>query len=934
MSLEEPRQRILGQIGKFGIGFKSVYAFTASPEIHSGDEHFVIKRYIRPEAKLPNHDLEIVDDETVFIFPFDHPDLSASEAFDLILNKLRDLGPRVLLFLRHIDEIEWHVVSDGEKGQYIKETELIESFENARRIVVIGQECVHDNEETWLIFDRSVSISDQRDEVHVELGYRLQTDPQDKREKIIRIEQSPLVVYFPTEKETRLGFLIQGPYQTTPARDNIHRDNDWNKKLVEETAELVVESLRDLKKMGLLTVSLLETLPIRIVDFSEESEFFPVYSLVRDALKSENLLPTNDGTFVSARNAKLVRGADLAQLVDPGQLRVLFQSNDKIKWVSSEITENRTRDLHSYLINELEIEEVTPDVFGRNLSEQFLSSQSDEWYIKFYKYLSGIRWLWHPPRRDYIGRYSEGYLRSEPIIRLQDGTNVEPFRYDGSPKVYLAIDGETETSLPTVKLELSRNEDARNFLIDLGIPEVDVVEDVIENTLSKYANDAIVVDSEENRLDLKKIEQAYETDSLGKKTRLKKALLNTPFILAQNPNSEEQVYRKPHEVYFGSEELYTYFSGYARFAYIPPNHPQSALFEKLGVEETVRIKREERDNHGYVYILSFRGDHSRGLNGFDPYMEVDGLEYAITNPNIKRSAYIWNEIASPNSDCIRGEIESSTRKNYANSKKEESTSKFGKLLINSPWLPDTNGMMRKPGEITLDDLPQEFKRDENLVVKLGLGMKKDEITRLLEKADISETALARAKQIDNASLEVQQKIDSLLRQEIKTPDQFPEKPLKKPERRRNQLIEQYKNANEKEYKPCTRSVRITEATKYVRGWLKSNYTNDEGRMYCQVCNDVMPFKTKEGYYFEAVEALPRKYFPNEHEAQFLALCPVCAAMYKVFIKNNEDALRELHDSLKNSDEHTVPLQLGELETSMRFVETHFHDIKTILNQLT
>lgn len=28
------------KIGKFGIGFKSVFAFTSSPEIHSGSEHF------------------------------------------------------------------------------------------------------------------------------------------------------------------------------------------------------------------------------------------------------------------------------------------------------------------------------------------------------------------------------------------------------------------------------------------------------------------------------------------------------------------------------------------------------------------------------------------------------------------------------------------------------------------------------------------------------------------------------------------------------------------------------------------------------------------------------------------------------------------------------------------------------------------------------
>lgn len=104
--LKGTKKEDVSQIGKFGIGFKSVYAFTASPEIHSGDEHFVIKRYIRPEAKEPSRYLSIAPDETVFIFPFDHANLSPADAFDLILNKLRELGPRVLLFLRRIDEIK------------------------------------------------------------------------------------------------------------------------------------------------------------------------------------------------------------------------------------------------------------------------------------------------------------------------------------------------------------------------------------------------------------------------------------------------------------------------------------------------------------------------------------------------------------------------------------------------------------------------------------------------------------------------------------------------------------------------------------------------------------------------------------------------------------------------------------------------------------
>jgi len=101
--LKGTKKKDIIQIGKFGIGFKSVYAFTASPEIHSGDEHFIIKRYIRPEAKEITFPIE--EKETVFRFPFDHEKLG-SKAFDLILDKLQGLGSRVLLFLRWIDEIE------------------------------------------------------------------------------------------------------------------------------------------------------------------------------------------------------------------------------------------------------------------------------------------------------------------------------------------------------------------------------------------------------------------------------------------------------------------------------------------------------------------------------------------------------------------------------------------------------------------------------------------------------------------------------------------------------------------------------------------------------------------------------------------------------------------------------------------------------------
>ena len=93
-------------------------------------------------------------------------------------------------------------------------------------------------------------------------------------------------------------------------------------------------------------------------------------------------------------------------------------------------------------------------------------------------------------------------------------------------------------------------------------------------------------------------------------------------------------------------------------------------------------------------------------------------------------------------------------------------------------------------------------------------------------------------------------------------------------------------------------------------------------------------KKRDGeYYFEAVDALSKDYFSREHGAQFLALCPLCAAMYREFVKLDESAMKDLNHALKNSEEPEVSLNLREVETSIRFVESHRHVIQTILQEM-
>ena len=56
----------LNSIGRFGIGFKSVYAFTDCPEIHSDTEHFAIDSYVWPRG-IPEIHLEL--GQTILKFP-------------------------------------------------------------------------------------------------------------------------------------------------------------------------------------------------------------------------------------------------------------------------------------------------------------------------------------------------------------------------------------------------------------------------------------------------------------------------------------------------------------------------------------------------------------------------------------------------------------------------------------------------------------------------------------------------------------------------------------------------------------------------------------------------------------------------------------------------------------------------------------------------
>ena len=294
LTLSSVKEDDLTQIGRFGIGFKSVFGVTDRPKIHSGGEDFGIKNLIEPFPISPLRGRN--KDATVFILPLN--ETGKAKRFELA-GWLDDFDPTVFLFLRQIDEIAWQVTGGG-KGKLRRFTEDI--GENIRRTTITREYGDGQGESTgrWLIFSRPVEHGG-KPAGNVEMAFRQTSDGSG----IQTLSRSPLTVFFPTIVETNLGFLLQGPYQTTLTRENIPPDNSWNKQLMADTAYLVPQALLWLRDNGLLGANTLGCFPIGEEQATAASFFAPLYEATKSCLKSKALLPCVGGVYRRASQTKL-----------------------------------------------------------------------------------------------------------------------------------------------------------------------------------------------------------------------------------------------------------------------------------------------------------------------------------------------------------------------------------------------------------------------------------------------------------------------------------------------------------------------------------------------------------------------------------------------------------------------------------------------------
>jgi hypothetical protein len=674
-------------IGRFGIGFKSVYSFTKRPEIHSGDEAFAIDTFVWPASVEP---IERAPSQTKIVLPLDADDEHAQAE---IAEGLQDLGPRTLLFLRHIKEISW-TVGGAPAGLYFRDDpELIGC--GVRQISLMGQQDGQDIEERWLVFSREVT-NDGIPVGFVEIAFSLSPEPGATR-RVLPLSDSTLVVFFPTVLSTNTGFLLQGPFRTTPSRDNIPVNDAWNKQLVGEASELLVDALRWMAAECMLDVNALQSVPLQRDRFTGNL-LAPLYDDLASALQNEPLLPCGDAVYACANGVQLARTQDLRDLFDADQLGKLLKSDGPVRWLSPDITADRTPTLRQYLIRELGISEQSPESLLPRLTADFMRAQPDQWVVRLYEYLNKV-----PAVAE--------RLRNLPLVRLENGHHVPAFVH-GMPQAFFPSD--VQTGFPTIRRDVCRSQEATKFLRWLGLTPPDPVDDVVRNLLPVYKSGQ--ADRATYGADIARILRAFKTDSAVQRTKLLAALVETPFVLARDMKTGATGLKAPRDVYIATARLRELYAGIEGI-YLTEDDPalrgepirdllEACRATRYILPVEVRSTLTEAQKHdlrlskGLVSVTFESPPEDFGLRGLEailgqlPSLSVEGRQ--------TKARLLWEALIELQDRRGEGVFFGTYRWQYHQWRSASFDAYFVRVLNGSRWITDAAGDLVSPSSILFE----------------------------------------------------------------------------------------------------------------------------------------------------------------------------------------------------------------------------------------
>ncbi|WP_104090849.1 sacsin N-terminal ATP-binding-like domain-containing protein [Cryobacterium sp. N19] len=943
-------------IGKFGVGFKAVFAYTQTPEIHSGEHSFAIHDLFVPTA-VPR---DVRDGWTSFWFPFDRADKPAQQAVVEVASALREISRTTLLFLNNITLIGCSLPDGDER--------LLERRALDTRIISI--ESIHETGGPAYWYRIAGDVDIDGNSLPVAAAFALERHapkgPGPTKYSIMPIA-GQVFIYFPAVNETSgLKFHVHAPFASTVARDNV-RDDPGNQSLVEGIANVIADALPSMRDAGLLTDGLFSALPNK--DDVLPHRYTAIRVQVTTAFNSESLAPTVDGenapakellraesnlySTLSIEDAKFLGATTPAVQAAPGlgwlksgkgRVGAFLDSLDAVDFGRDEITSMFKTMTTSY--QQADVVEVS----RKNISiwNDWISPKSDTWLREFYLMLQAFTPRSRSSSRPYDqpGHDLARALIGVPIIRVQYGRSVRHISGEEGylpTAVGLRADGLVIDSLAVFENDNDAegdvdNRELRAFYEQSKVRPWDAAAR-LDECFKMYGHEPASVTYTHLR-DLSSLKQLLETKAVAPSTYRGKAI----FVAVRSDGTP--YWAAPQDLYIDEPFAPTGLSSLydsATFAGPPPGRLSAeyvgkspdagSLAQTLQAITGLRITQLNAwNNPNFETGWRYDGRENQNMTSID--WTIPNLRLIISTGDEQLLRTLWRVVTT--SDTKFGEA-------LYRSNLSTSIHRFPSTLLmqlkSSPWILDRDGNGRVPADMTEDDLPPDLFKPANatLLDLAGFGRNAASATFIRKVGEERARSLGfksseELQLIVDAYKESPEEILEWIRDRKQS---LPDAPSAAPGQRASRAGELARLAPTRTYDNRVRSVyvQVPGHRSAARIYLTQLYTNEDGTMLCQICLSAMPFKVDGGYYFEAVQFV--KDTALDLLENRLSLCPTCAAKYRHARDTSLEDLRDdlLTQTVGNQGSVAVEIVLAGEPGKLRFGGKHAIDLQAALRAM-
>ena len=743
----------LTNIGTFGIGFKAVYNYTDFPEIYSNDERFRIRDFIKPEGIdeiTPEIEGLVNEGKTIFCLPFkDNP--HQIDDIQHLKDRLCNLSKeRSLLFLRHLESVEWKDEHNVQRGSYSCHRHPYDKIQNVPEnqsveLVKLTMS-LNDNDkssETFLVFCKKIlppknvisrlleqaeddeekqRIQKSAEELQpIEVAFKFQDD------RITAMDDNcVLFAYLPTQKETHLKFFIQARYQTTPPRDNIINPNEslWNGWLLEETADFFPEVLERLKASGLLEPAFFNILPLKKDKVPKEFEF--IIEALQETMQEKAFIPTEkEGHYAKAEDVFYPDSSPLRKLVKSSGMH----SDSSL--LHPDIRKDAKESERCFeIMAKAGVKEIKASDLLCWLEKQSLAwfkKRTHKWLRSLYIYFNR---KWNNSELERI--------KELPLIQLEDGQQV------CTRNQLVFFPPETDEDIEDIKpflndfsilkstlLKKEDYNDIKAFLENIGVEELNPENLIIESICPLYSqpNKPLI---RKNRRHVRYIFESWQKTEESERNGLEESISEVPILRAYKGTQREiSDFVVPCDAYLpqaytGDDDLETYFSvseddiWFVDDKYLTKNSDTKAWFQFLkaiGAMDTPRVipKKISRTSENYQEFneelkkRNIKSEYSTQwwkTNIEDFYLQglSEVLDNIGKNSTVKLTRALWHLLVKmveslPSYDGQRNRaFQGIYRWFYYSEQSKYFDATFYRQLKETAWIPDEQGRLRTPSE--------------------------------------------------------------------------------------------------------------------------------------------------------------------------------------------------------------------------------------------